>query len=762
MSLWLVNKTPPTELMKPSGFLQFSLKSDSARPRIGTLMVKLGISRLLHNKKMPELDENLTKYGEVSYTSPDRAVPYTGECLRSLSSGRIIITKTTDDTADLGVYEYRVPVSPNGSSLAYFRIRKHQWGVGARPWIAADSVTGLRLGVISGIFQTSCDLFLRDDGGDGTLLVTGPTNGPSRSHETEYAFPWKTVPEDGTIDLWIHLNSETATFEVWGSLAGATVSLIASVGVAELYANAATVEDFFTAYFGNGGFAGDVLDVEDWGVYPDFRDVVSESNALPGNSITFLPDSPAIYRAEGGKLPGEHLPCRWFPFGTFDASFGYSPGTRVTPQNVVLDKYLYVGDEKVAYSGRAVFEREEPVLAARSSGFMMEALVSGFAKHIDVEAFGAGIGVNDGLYSYRALLYKTATKNTIALQSNNDQTSVAEQYDAGHVIEWESPRLVRLTLDRDRQKVSMWVDDELVVSHVLGKYFPKTRKSGVEFGHLLDVTSMGQLHVGYVNYLTKYRAYEATDGVEPNGATPAFDLRKVDINGQVASSMWMGDGALHISKPAVHARNTRHDFFRADRIDSASGALVDFRARVPIFWDTKGTPMAASSYTGAGLQLHLGTKVLKFGFFNCGIHGKYIGVVPGSGTVNDIISQSALGRLFSAPVDWTKMETYRIVFRGYDKIEIWAGKTTNLPAIVIPWRNDTDGFDLIKEEQGHEAGISFGHDDGFSGSVSEWEFVRWGASSGYDIAVAQGYPNGVRPDQFGGKSLLLTDIVEDT
>lgn len=757
MSLWLVNQTPPTDLLKPSGLFQFSIKSDAARPRIGTLMAKFGISRLLHHKQLPELDQDLAKYGEVTLTSPEHVLPHTGECLRSLSSGRVVITKQTGDTADVGVYEYKVPVGPTASSLAYFKIRKHVWAVGVRPWIAANNVTGLRLGTLSGLFKTSCDLFLRDDGGNGTLIVAGPINGPSRSHEVEYPFAWKTVPEDSTIEIWIHLNQATPGFEVWGRLSGGPVSLIASVGVTELATNSPSVENFFTAYFGNGGWAGDVQDVEDWGVYADFRDVVFESEALPGNSVLFVPDAPTIYRAESNKLPSEASPARWSHFGNLSASFGFNPGTRVTPQSVVLDKYLTIGEERVAYTGRVGYEREEPRLAARTSGFMVEALMSGFAKHIDVEAFGAGIGVNDGLYSYRAIFYKTATRNTIALQTKEDQTSLAEQYDSGQTIEWESPKLVRLAVDRDRQKVFLWVDDELVVSHILGKTFPKTRKSGVEFGHLLDVVSMGQVNVGYVNYLTQYQAYEASDNYTPNDATPAFEMVRIG-NG----NMGVGNGVLTIEKSDVHVRGTKHNFFRADRFDVASGGMVDFRCRVPIFWDSKGTPMSASAYTGAGLQLHLGSKVLKFGFFNCGVHGKYFGVIPGSGTINDILNQTALGRLFSAPADWTKMETYRIVVRAYDKIEIWAGKTTNNSAIVIPWRNDTDGFDLPVEATGQAAGLSFGHEDGFAASISEWEFVRWGVSSGYDIALSQGYPDGLRPDQFGGKSLLLTDIVEDT
>jgi hypothetical protein len=755
--LSLANTTPASELLTPGSPYQFSVKATGNNATLGSLSVKMGISRLLHGSTFPEDDQNLLKYGEVKYTSPEGTLPYTGECVRSLSSGGVVLRKQTDDTADLGVYEYKVPVSPGMSSLAYFKVRKTRWVLDERPWVSYSPVTGLRLGVKTGLQRTSCDLFLWDDGADGALLVTGPINGPSRSHEVDYAFPWKTVPDGGFLEFWVHLDldANSPEFEVWGSLNGAAPYHVATVPTASMSLGQAAVEDSFTAYFGNGGFAGDVVEIMDWGVYPDFRNAARFADATPNHSIFILPDGPVTYRATTGKTPNETVPSRWTPIGDTHPSFGYATGRKVVPQAVVIDKYLMSGDDKVAYTGKVGFERQEPVLRT-GKGFMMEALMSGFAKVVDIENFGAGIAINDGKYSYRSVFYKTATRNTIAVQTNEDATSLVAQRDPGKEIDWEEMKLVRLAVDKDYGTVRMWVDDEIMVDATTGNGFPKSSKTSFEFGHIADAMSQGQVSVAFVNYVTNYQSYEAGSGSDPSSAANPMTQRKVENGNNILSN-----GVFEIQKKAIHSRGSKYEYFTSLPINVSTGVLLDFRACVPIFWDPKGTPMAAAAYTGAGVALHLGSKVFKLGFYNCGVHGKYLGVLPGSGAHKDIVEQTALGRKFSAPADWTKMENYRVVIRAYDRIEIWVGKTTNLPAIVIPWLNDTEGFDLPTEAPGQESGLSFGHEYDLSASYSRWEWLRWGRSTGYDLAVSQGYPNGVRSDQYGGKMLALVDMTED-
>jgi hypothetical protein len=148
-------------------------------------------------------------------------------------------------------------------------------------------------------------------------------------------------------------------------------------------------------------------------------------------------------------------------------------------------------------------------------------------------------------------------------------------------------------------------------------------------------------------------------------------------------------------------------------------------------------------------------------FFDCGIGGRKIGVVPGSGSESDILNQTPLGIKFSSEVDWTVLNQYRVVVQAFQSIRVWAGSFMAEPLITIPWRNATDGFDLPLDVT--TPGVAFGHFNHFtlpSSSTTKWKFFRWGHSNGYEVAVGQKFSSGVPSYAFGGKAFILSEFNE--
>jgi hypothetical protein len=210
---------------------------------------------------------------------------------------------------------------------------------------------------------------------------------------------------------------------------------------------------------------------------------------------------------------------------------------------------------------------------------------------------------------------------------------------------------------------------------------------------------------------------------------------------------------LTIQKLGVNVPNSHNYFQKATTFPDYPGVVVDFGAKVHSYADYRGEPFAPITAVGAGVKLWYGRR-LELGFYSCGIAGRFIGIVPGSGNVNDILYQTELGRKFSAQVDWLQYHTYRIIIQSFKKIEVWVDGFHTEPAIVIPWKVLESCFDLPLDPSTTPK-IAFGHFGSQETSVTWWSHFNYGGSNGYDIALSQSYPEGIKPYQFNGKSLLF-------
>lgn len=750
----------------------------------------MGLSHLINEGLLPETDPNFTTLGVgVALQTSEHRLPVNATVPRTLSGSSIVFTKGDNSDFDKGIYEISFPINLDAPVLGYFKFRTNTaWTQFNPDWLNMTNVVGMYFGLEHQSFNTAVYGFLRQfSSGHGSLVIGGPLpafSGARPGQQEFSAFDWLALPNNSVVEMWIYFNTTgypppyaspyVPVVEIWtmrdGVDAAPVVQAIIPVGTfGNFQPPSSNFSNYRTGpsgkailYFGNVGRTGDVLQLDDWALYPDFRFAVNGGEALPNCERLFSPDSPTQYFAENAVLPQAITPGRWLPcpdtgFTVPSTSFSFQPGRKLTPQALQIAK---------TFPQPTAFMKREPRLEERVQGAMIEAQLVGTQTSRVADVFGAGLQIDDGLNVYAAVLIQTTTLTTIGIAKSaigtveTDYYIPVDSFSNPLPIDWTSLHMVRLIMDRLRGKVVLMVDEVRVLEVSSGGAFPASvsGQGRMLFGHLATVGSIGSLGVSRLTYLNRFKAWEIIDQKTPQDVTGAvvFTLNATGLGTAALDHPSPNATEVIITKPDFGLMSSHCYESKAEDLSEVKGVQLDFIARVLAYTDTTGSSFKPLTWTGAGIQLWLGNKRLHLGFFDAGTSGRVLGVIPGSGSINDIINQTPLGRQFSAPVDWTVDNLYRVVCSGYKGIQVWIGSFVGDPVITIPWRNDTIGFDLPLDST--TAAVAFGHFDQFASSQTAWKAVRYGVSSGYDTSVNLDYPGGFPPFLFGGKVLVRSSF----
>lgn len=768
-SLQIVNGAPgkSQELLLPGKPWHFGAKSLTSAILPDSINVSMGMSRFIHHGMTPEADESLTP-AEVYLSPVENFEPAGLPINRTIVGNALKLSKSNSDDFERGVYSIRYPIAASSSIAGYVRYRKANWWTRKPDWCFLDDMVGMVFGLRHGPNNVTCNVYLQDQA-EGRLVVAGPLsylNAP-RPGPAPTPFAWKGTPNGTAIELWVFFNDAgypapfnpplSPTVEVWARCGDAQV-VVGPFPVTVYFTDPHAVADSFaTLYFGNSGMAGDEMVIEEWGLYPDYRISVRDADPTPYHSFSLLPDSPVVYRTSSGVLPNANRPCRWFPVGTVqspppDLGFSYQAGQQSVPFAIPL--------KKTTAFGQSVLEREEPVLSNREEGFLLESFISGKVETTDGDCFGGGLCVDDGQFQYKAVMLRSSTRRTIGLAVLAGPYGVLDSYLLPEQdIDYSSHKTLQLGMDRLAGVLFLRVDGEVVLEVPLTDPSlapPASTSAGrVRVGHVVDSAASGSVSVSSILSLNRYVAFEGSRNVDPRGSPLNF----LDTCTGPQNSGELVGGQFVFSKKTA-APGSQASLFRMGDFAEYKGSFLEFEASLETFSDSNGTSYASNVDTGVGATLHFGNKRLRIGFFDCGVYGRMLGVVPGSGSVEDITSQSLLGRRFSARCDWHEKVSVRALVRAFDRIEVWIGSVANDPAIVIPWRNNTEGFDLPDDNS--VPGISFGHYVAAQTGKSAWGALRWGSSNGYEAIVAQGY-NGETPSfVYGGRMMRRIDFRDES
>jgi len=141
-----------------------------------------------------------------------------GTVTKALSAGSIVLTKTSNNDGDLGIYELNIPIHEGDSIMGYFKFRKKSAGLRTTQ-IGATSPTWWEMyfGVEHGTFNTAAYAFLRNNGSGGSIVFGGPlqsynTARLGRLNSLKTLIRLLAVPRDGWASLTtLSLSSSSAS-----------------------------------------------------------------------------------------------------------------------------------------------------------------------------------------------------------------------------------------------------------------------------------------------------------------------------------------------------------------------------------------------------------------------------------------------------------------------------------------------------------------------------------------------------------------------
>jgi hypothetical protein len=757
------------------------LKSEDAFVRFTSLKARLALSNIAHASVngvglLPEAHERLLLHSSVVLETPEHRRPVAAPMPRQ-ASGTSFVIGPGSGGVDTGIYEVKADVPTYGGVLGSVSFRLNPtWVPAARYWSSLGSLLPLYLGFEYGVRNTGLFVAFRDAAGTGTLVAGGPMhafNG-ARPLQSEYVIDWQDWAGGDIATVLFEVNSDTQEMTLWLQAPGSDVPVVvdsflmgqlgefdpSSSSFAQKRSGATLTA---TLYFGNGGGISDQVEIVDYAIFPKASWSVLAGSAEVGHVLKCRPDLPATFFSTEKKLPDARAIGRWLHGGNVppSPSFWYQPGRRTVPLYTKIPKLPDIG------IANSFLYRKEPHIAQRNSGFSVEAWMAGTITDMRTHDTGLGIRVQDGEFSFALTALDTQIIRSWGILKD---AANASDWNRGFITQVDGDgnlrysdhralRLVRLSADREHDRLQVFVEDmdePLITAAMSDVTIPATNVDGVvEIGHLTQSAVSGEAQIAAISYLNQYSAWEKQD--DPQSSFT------VESSGD---SDFLSDGvSLRIQKLSYGPVSDKFIFFkRAEDLTFLRGCQVDFRTKVTSYTDVTGISGATKQWTGGGVTLFFGSAEspqfdayqLHVGFFDCGSFGRKIAIMPGEDGLRHIIGQTELGQLYSASANWGEMSSYRLVYRPYDRIEVYGpGLIMDAPLISIPW----DKYIPQRDFAELEPAITFGAFSNENNCLSEWEFLRWGVSSGYEVELLQQPSEDLRT-VFDGRVFLYVEAEE--
>lgn len=770
MALRLVNTTPQTvgSLVSPGTPIAFSLKTDSdSHLDLGSLNVRYGFSRAVARMNgqsevlAPETDSLLAEVASVSTGTPEHRISVGGMGLAVGPLGQLDIGPSVNGICS-SIYEISLPATAHSPVLAKISFSiNNSWTRLTPYWSNLSDVVPIYFGLEYGPLNSGLFVSLRDDGSPGGSIVAG---GPIQAFnaarpgqvERTVGVDWKS---SSSYSLFILVDPDQGTFAIWKQSQldqtpvqiGASISAV-SLGTFQPATSALSQRrsgpsGLSTLYFGSGATATSAdyrVLVSDWAVYQHFPQAVENGEACINHAFTKSPDTPFVFKSSEKVLPTAPGRNRWFVGSsvTPDVSFWTQPGRPTEP--------LYTDIKLPANgSGEAFLRRSEPQLTQSdyTFGSSIEAWVMGdtaLSRGVDK---GFGFRINDGTGLYEVVGVDLNGSRTYAIRRDpaivddpGSEFYIPGGVDTPIVADHSALRLVRLTVDHRRDKLNLFVEDPdapILSIPLDDPAYPIPEALSTEgffdVGVFSSFAVSGGLKLAALSFLQRYMSWEGADGL-----LPAFTEDYVGSGTSVMTS----NGTLLLTKSAESLNSTRalRRSGHGCEFSYLRGFQIDFRTRTPTY-NAGAEDSPPGVWTGAGLTVFLGasespgsvSKQVHVGFFDCGPYGKKVAIVPHDG-LDDVLQQTARGRKCSATLEWESFHTLRLVYRPFKSVELWdANLLKGVPLITIPWAE----FECADDPTDQDPSIQIGMANQWVSGSSEWSYLRWGISTGYDVEITQ-------------------------
>jgi len=743
--------------MWPGGPYRFGLRSTppAARVALGGTLLHLGSSDIRrHSTNLPESDEALAAYEtQVFFHSMEGLSPQVdGVCTAFEWVNSLELDRLNGNPFGKCVYDIKQAVPADASVMGHVCIIKAAWALSQPDWLYKPNIASPYIGLRHNQTITGVDVFFQGGGTPG-IWICGPLQAfqQVRYYEHFVAFDWVALPDGTPIDIWLVMATTgfippqspayAPTAEVWvgaGNLIPTSRVLRVPMGALG-FVFEGVPEDSVSLLFGNTSAVSSSIFIEDWDLYPDFRVAIDNGDPRTSHEVRYSVASPASYRASSQQEP------EGWDFvvsgATASKEFGYQPGNHSLSQSLRVTK---------SGTGYARYERDEPILATATEA-SLEVFCTGIPTTYAGNVFGAGLELDDGTNVYRVIMLRGTAAGVYYLGLASGGSPVSDlSYTDRYEIDFQSLRLIRVTVDKVRDEVRLYVDGALALTvPIAGRSWPTSGgTAAARVGHILSIASAGRFDYVFSNLYTTAFSFEAS--LLPDAGLPRSPFVLTATPGNTATA------GLTLEKADFGVPLTGVYYSAPIDMDVMSGAWVEFSMKVSHYTDRYGGDLATHASTGIGVKMNFGEYLLTFICVDSAAAGRYVGVIPGSGSIDDLLNQTTLGRSFSSPWDWLEDQTYRIHYKPFESVEVWVGSVVTAPQIVIPWK---DGFDLPDINLG-TTGVSFGHISPDESGTSVWHFFRAGGPTGYDVGVEQLFSEDPAAYHYAGKAAYLLQFLD--
>lgn len=589
-------------------------------------------------------------------------------------------------------------------------------GYGSFPYVPWTDFTGVMIGFVYWPRSTGVFLFLRDDGVDKSISITGPATDTSgaRTSLADVVFDW---------------SADAYTYRVtWDETQGRSlVSLfaISSDGLTEtlLHEESVSALDPFLAnvtignddeedpparigvLVGTDGPGGDSIDVYKVALYAFGGATVMSGLEVGGAEAS-------VASSDSTLIEGTEDATTWAEEGTGTVDFT-GAGINIVRTDDDVDDEM-------------VLRRDEPDLARRE-WVLLAKFHAQDVDHPGTYAGGMGIQVEDGTSSVALRVYDDFTAHDLGVLHGTGD--VAGDYTfPTTAVEWEDDVVVVVHASGSRDTVRTWItgDETPEISETYNALdYPSTTDAKVSVG-ILDATARGTFTLDYLWVLPVVDAYEVLDGTYPEAQgwvrTNSGGTRSIATTMNVDCTV-VGDYDSYSMASADYA--------------TTAGVTLYFKTQVMAWTDETGAvnpsrraigPVAYAPGPSGGAQV----------CFAVADSGKSYVYIPGEDeeqALSDVLVQNSAGRAISAEVAVTEAHAYILVVRPGAYIRLHVDYDVS-PAIEVAW-DDTNGFSLASTPGtvpagSHAAFGSLGADSGVS--MATW-FARASLGRGYDVSA---------------------------
>ena len=422
-------------------------------------------------------------------------------------------------------------------------------------------------------------------------------------------------------------------------------------------------------------------------------------NIVTDNVINYTPD----------RIPDRSFPS-WLPlssgwWGTVDGS------SYISEQQLVLLKR-----NRTASYG---FYRSEPAVVNYPS--ILDFWISGevFYQGNGVQSTGVEVYIADGSYVARVALLYDYTSRSIGILTTLYPDTYTGAY-IGTGIDWTTPQHYRIIYDPSSGALLYLVENSerglsySLIASVGIDLLPEdtTPSPGIGFIHNGEVgETEAQLNIQGIRFLSNARLWFG-------------DFLPDDSWEFVGSGLTsITSGTMKIDGNGFYTRSESTDIFT-----SAIGYTLEFRTRITDYGDNN----PERTNTGVGVAINDGSQSTMVLFADAGPEIGKIVYLPNDTDFDEVLAKIRAGDPsmsgLYAKVDWSTYKTYRLERTIGGKVQLFIDDIPS-PVISIPHNL----FTYLPSMGGPF--VLFGNFVEYSSAKSDWEFLYYSLSLGFDIKI---------------------------